>query len=75
MKHLTASCDHCGKTQGARLEVLEVQMRTSDKQRYEVDLCAKCWQSMISDYQIRQYKPRNRNAFTVIDLDSIPSDT
>lgn len=73
MKHTTMSCDHCGKPQGPRVDVFEVQMRIHGKERWEVDLCTKCWEAMVAEYQIREYKPRNRSPFTVTDLDSIPT--
>jgi hypothetical protein len=70
-KHTTLSCDKCGKAQAARVDIHEVQIRLPDKSKFEVDLCGKCWGSMVKDYAIRETQSRKRNSFTVVDLDSL----
>lgn len=48
-----------------------MQIRLPDKSKFEVDLCGKCWGSMVKDYAIRETQSRKRNSFTVVDLDSL----
>jgi hypothetical protein len=71
-RHLTLSCDACGKHATAKVEVIAGQVRRDDGIRLNADLCMACWTKLQKDYGMSDLLKGERRSFEVIDRDAIP---
>ena len=71
-RHMTLSCDACGKHSTAKVAVVSGQIRRDDGIRLNADLCLACWTKLQKDYGMTDLLKGERRTFEVTDRDSIP---
>lgn len=73
-RHLSLSCDSCGKKEGPKVEIVPGVTRREDGVRLTVDLCEGCWTKLKKDFGFAQHDGSSRKAFKVYeDVTEIPS--
>ena len=66
-RHLSLSCDKCGKKEGPKTEIVPASLRREDGVRMTVDLCTACWSTLPKDYGFSEANKPTRKTFTVYD--------
>lgn len=73
-RHLSLSCDNCGKKQGPKVDIVPAVTRREDGIRYTVDLCQSCWNKVQDEFGFTEHAKPARNKFKVYeDIDQITS--
>lgn len=73
-RHLSLSCDACGKKEGPKVDVTPGVIRREDGIRLVGDLCEGCWTKLKKDFKFVQHEGSSRKKFKVYDdVEDIPS--
>lgn len=72
-RHLSMSCDKCGKKEGPKADIVPASLRRQDGIKMTVDLCSPCWTQLQRDYGFAEANKPTRQGFKVYeDVDQIP---
>jgi len=73
-RHLSLSCDSCGKKEGPKVDIIPGVTRREDSARLTVDLCESCWAKLKKEFGFVQHEGTSRKSFKVYeDETNIPS--